>query len=200
MLLWSNCCPARMSSAPRKVGEVLMDIKPGLHATANVQHWDPSAYGCQNRLLECTGGTLVMPMTLAACPVMARLARYRGKFIAEPVHASPIACNSSLTPFGKSCPFHPSPPGQGNTDVPHRVYSLEIGHARCHDWRQRLLRVVPLVGPQFGLQESQLRLLALGVVVSRTAKALTYGDFAGCIRDPRELNLCNFGTGRPRSS
>lgn len=50
-----------------KVGETLMDITPGLPSTDNFQHWAPwrtlvveTAY----RVLEYTGGTLVMPMTV----------------------------------------------------------------------------------------------------------------------------------------
>ena len=50
-----------------KVGETLMDVTPGLPATDNFQHWPPwrplvveTAY----RILEYTGGTLVMPMTV----------------------------------------------------------------------------------------------------------------------------------------
>ncbi len=50
-----------------KVGETLMDITPGLPKTHNFQHWPPwrplvveTAY----RVLDYTGGTLVMPMTV----------------------------------------------------------------------------------------------------------------------------------------
>ncbi|PZS37026.1 MAG: ATP-binding protein [Pseudonocardiales bacterium] len=50
-----------------KVGETLMDITPGLPRTDNFQHWQPwrplvveTAY----RVLDYTGGTLVMPMTI----------------------------------------------------------------------------------------------------------------------------------------
>jgi hypothetical protein len=50
-----------------KVGETLMDITPGLPTTDNFQHWPPwrplvveTAY----RVLDYTGGTLVMPMTV----------------------------------------------------------------------------------------------------------------------------------------
>lgn len=50
-----------------KVGETLMNIKPGLPSTDNFQHWAPwrplvveTAY----RVLDYTGGTLVMPMTV----------------------------------------------------------------------------------------------------------------------------------------
>ncbi|WLQ05834.1 AAA family ATPase [Arthrobacter oryzae] len=50
-----------------KLGEVLMDIKPGLPATDNFQHWDPwrtLVVETARRVLEYTGGTLVMPMTV----------------------------------------------------------------------------------------------------------------------------------------
>lgn len=50
-----------------KVGETLMDIRPGLPSTDNFQHWPPwrklvveTAY----QVLEYTGGTLVIPMTV----------------------------------------------------------------------------------------------------------------------------------------
>lgn len=50
-----------------KVGEVLMDVKPGLPATDNFQHWPPwrpLVVETARRLLEYTGGVLVMPMTV----------------------------------------------------------------------------------------------------------------------------------------
>ena len=50
-----------------KVGEVLMDIRPGLPATGNFQHWEPwrpLVVETARRVLEFTGGTLVMPMTV----------------------------------------------------------------------------------------------------------------------------------------
>ncbi|AJT40919.1 AAA family ATPase [Psychromicrobium lacuslunae] len=50
-----------------KVGEVLMDIKPGLPATDNFQHWQPwrpLVVETARRVLEYTGGRLVMPMTV----------------------------------------------------------------------------------------------------------------------------------------
>ena len=50
-----------------KVGETLMDISPGLPSTDNFQHWPPwrplvveTAY----HVLDYTGGTLVIPMTV----------------------------------------------------------------------------------------------------------------------------------------
>lgn len=50
-----------------KVGVTLMDITPGLPSTDNFQHWPPwrplvveTAY----RVLDYTGGTLVIPMTV----------------------------------------------------------------------------------------------------------------------------------------
>ena len=50
-----------------KVGETLMDITPGLPATDNFQHWPPwrpLVVETARRVLEYTGGTLVMPMTV----------------------------------------------------------------------------------------------------------------------------------------
>jgi len=50
-----------------KVGEVLMDIRPGLPATDDFQHWAPwrpLVVETARRVLEYAGGTLVMPMTV----------------------------------------------------------------------------------------------------------------------------------------
>jgi hypothetical protein len=50
-----------------KVGETLMDITPGLPATDNFQHWAPwrpLVVETAHRVLEYTGGTLIMPMTV----------------------------------------------------------------------------------------------------------------------------------------
>ncbi|WP_435204971.1 ATP-binding protein [Micromonospora sp. bgisy143] len=50
-----------------KVGEMLMDISPGLPATDNFQHWPPwrpLVVETARRVLEYTGGTLVIPMTV----------------------------------------------------------------------------------------------------------------------------------------
>lgn len=50
-----------------KVGEVLMDVRPGLPATDNFQHWAPwrpLVVETARRLLDYTGGLLVMPMTV----------------------------------------------------------------------------------------------------------------------------------------
>lgn len=50
-----------------KVGETLMDITPGLPRTDNFQHWPPwrpLVVETAHRVLEYTGGTLVMPMTV----------------------------------------------------------------------------------------------------------------------------------------
>jgi hypothetical protein len=50
-----------------KVGETLMDIKPGLPATDNFQHWPPwrpLVVDTARRVLDYTGGTLVIPMTV----------------------------------------------------------------------------------------------------------------------------------------
>ncbi|MGK5682856.1 AAA family ATPase [Actinoplanes sp. URMC 104] len=50
-----------------KVGETLMDITPGLPATDNFQHWPPwrqLVVDTARRVLDYTGGTLVVPMTV----------------------------------------------------------------------------------------------------------------------------------------
>jgi len=50
-----------------KVGEVLMDVTPALPDMGNFQHWDPwrpLVVETARRLLEYTGGTLVIPMTV----------------------------------------------------------------------------------------------------------------------------------------
>src|ERR1700712_1498530 len=50
-----------------KVGETLMDITPGLPETDNFQHWPPwrpLVVDTARRILEYTGGTLVVPMTV----------------------------------------------------------------------------------------------------------------------------------------
>lgn len=49
------------------VGEMLMDIKPGLPQTDNFQHWPPwrpLVVETARRILDYTGGTLVIPMTV----------------------------------------------------------------------------------------------------------------------------------------
>lgn len=50
-----------------KVGETLMDLSPGLPATDNFQHWPPwrpLVVETARRILDYTGGTLVVPMTV----------------------------------------------------------------------------------------------------------------------------------------
>jgi hypothetical protein len=50
-----------------KVGGMLMDITPGLPATDNFQHWPPwrqLVVETARRVLDYTGGTLVIPMTV----------------------------------------------------------------------------------------------------------------------------------------
>lgn len=54
-----------------KVGETLMDIRPGLPATDNFQHWPPwrpLVVETARRVLDYTGGTLVVPMTVLVEP------------------------------------------------------------------------------------------------------------------------------------
>jgi hypothetical protein len=50
-----------------KVGETLMDIRPPLSWTGNFQDWPPwrpLVVGTARRVLDHTGGTLMMPMTV----------------------------------------------------------------------------------------------------------------------------------------
>lgn len=50
-----------------KIGEVLMDIKPGLPRTDDFQHWEPwrpLVVETARRVLRYTGGILVMPMPI----------------------------------------------------------------------------------------------------------------------------------------
>ncbi|UJP10145.1 AAA family ATPase [Microbacterium sp. KUDC0406] len=50
-----------------KVGETLTDVRPGLPETDNFQHWPPwrtLVVETARRILEYTGGVLVMPMTV----------------------------------------------------------------------------------------------------------------------------------------
>ena len=50
-----------------KVGEMLMDLTPGLPHTDNFQHWPPwrpLVVESARRILDFTGGTLIMPMTV----------------------------------------------------------------------------------------------------------------------------------------
>lgn len=54
-----------------KVGETLMDITPGLPDTGNFQHWPPwrpLVVETARHVLDYTGGTLVMPMTVLVEP------------------------------------------------------------------------------------------------------------------------------------
>ena len=54
-----------------KVGETLMDVRPGLPETDNFQHWPPwrpLVVETARRILDYTGGTLVMPMTVLVEP------------------------------------------------------------------------------------------------------------------------------------
>lgn len=50
-----------------KVGEVLMDVTPGLPASDNFQHWDPwrpLVVETARRVHDYVGGPLIMPMTV----------------------------------------------------------------------------------------------------------------------------------------
>ncbi len=54
-----------------KVGQTLMDVSPGLPETDNFQHWPPwrpLVVETARRILDYTGGTLIMPMTVLVQP------------------------------------------------------------------------------------------------------------------------------------
>jgi hypothetical protein len=66
-LLVQELVPDSQVFDAEKVGETLMDIKPGLPATDNFQHWPPwrpLVVDTARRILDYTGGTLVIPMTV----------------------------------------------------------------------------------------------------------------------------------------
>ena len=51
----------------KKVGETLIDVHPGLPETDNFQHWPPwrpLVVETARHILDYTGGTLIMPMTV----------------------------------------------------------------------------------------------------------------------------------------
>jgi hypothetical protein len=71
-----------------KVGETLMDITPGLPETDNFQHWPPwrqLVVETARRVLDYTGGTLVIPMTVLVeqywREISAGLAHHRQRFV-----------------------------------------------------------------------------------------------------------------------
>ena len=79
-----------------KVGETLMDIEPGLPETDNFQHWPPwrpLVVETARRVLEYTGGTLVMPMTVLVeqywREISAGLAQYEVPVRHFVLHADP---------------------------------------------------------------------------------------------------------------
>ncbi|MEU8544051.1 AAA family ATPase [Streptomyces sp. NPDC048717] len=61
-----------------KVGETLMDITPGLPEMNNFQHWPPwrpLVVETARHVLDYTGGTLVMPMTVLVEPYWREISR-----------------------------------------------------------------------------------------------------------------------------
>lgn len=71
-----------------KVGETLMDISPGLPETDNFQHWPPwreLVVETAHRILDYTGGTLVMPMTVLVEPYWREISAGLGSY-GIPVH------------------------------------------------------------------------------------------------------------------
>jgi hypothetical protein len=94
-----------------KVGETLMDITPGLPQTDNFQHWPPwrqLVVDTARRVLDYTGGTLVMPMTV----LVEQYWREISTGLAQ--HAIPVgtsSCTLTNTPSaGVSNGNTPSPP------------------------------------------------------------------------------------------
>ena len=82
-----------------KVGETLMDITPGLPATDNFQHWPPwrpLVVETARRVLDYTGGTLVIPMTVLVeeywREISAGLARHG-------IRSGTSSCTPTRTPF-----------------------------------------------------------------------------------------------------
>jgi len=66
-LLLQQLIPESRVFDAEKVGETLMDITPGLPETDNFQHWPPwrpLVVDTARRILDYTGGILVMPMTV----------------------------------------------------------------------------------------------------------------------------------------
>ncbi|WP_329013760.1 AAA family ATPase [Micromonospora rifamycinica] len=61
-----------------KVGEMLMDITPGLPETDNFQHWPPwrpLVVETARRVLDYTGGTLVIPITVLVEPYWSEISK-----------------------------------------------------------------------------------------------------------------------------
>ena len=70
-LLVQRLIPGSRVFDAEKVGETLMDITPGLPATDNFQHWPPwrpLVVETARRVLDYTGGSLVIPMTVLVEP------------------------------------------------------------------------------------------------------------------------------------
>lgn len=66
-----------------KVGETLMDITPGLPQTDNFQHWPPwrpLVVETARHILDYTGGTLVIPMTVLVEPYWREISGGFGRY------------------------------------------------------------------------------------------------------------------------
>ncbi|WP_052850748.1 AAA family ATPase [Streptomyces avicenniae] len=98
-----------------KVGETLMDITPGLPETDNFQHWPPwrpLVVETARRVLDYTGGTLVMPMTVLVeqywREISAGLARHAVPVRHFVLHADQETLRSRIerdTVLGPNSPF-----------------------------------------------------------------------------------------------
>ena len=98
-----------------KVGETLMDISPGLPATDNFQHWPPwrsLVVETARQVLEYTGGTLIMPMTVLVeeywREISSGLAKYGIPVKHVVLHADPDTLRERIagdTILGPDSPF-----------------------------------------------------------------------------------------------
>lgn len=85
------------------VGEMLMNLEPGLPETDNFQHWPPwrpLVVETARRVLEYTGGTLVIPMTVLIEPywreISTGLARYEIPVRHFVLHADPATLRARI--------------------------------------------------------------------------------------------------------
>jgi hypothetical protein len=95
-----------------KVGATLMDISPGLPATDNFQHWPPwrpLVVETARRVLDYTGGTLVMPMTVLVeqywREISTGLARYDIPIRHFVLHADPDTLRGRILGQHADSPF-----------------------------------------------------------------------------------------------
>ena len=142
-----------------KVGETLMDITPGLPGTDNFQHWPPwrpLVVETARRVLDYTGGTLVMPMTVLveqywreistglaqhAIPVRhfvlhADQDTLRGRIAGDTVSAPPRSVSNTSSPTPRrparvSWEGRPGPRRRQEVPCPIRHRPDDTGHRRA---------------------------------------------------------------------